>query len=209
MTHTLHRAGKPESLKDDFVVFAMSAKLVNAEGSGEKMKRFIEIVERHQPINFGDMKTGNFCNTTREEIYKNVQDTSIVHFVFADREVVAKIIKDLKQASLGISVVISGLIDETDRICEQVGLQMHTVEYSGGIFGQIEHLPEQPILEVMTMCGHGMVAKGLVREMVKQVKARKMTAAEAAMELTKPCQCGVFNPKRAEKLIEDMIGIGS
>ena len=59
------------------------------------------------------------------------------------------------------------------------------------------------------MCGHGMVAKGLVREMVKQVKARKMTAAEAVMELTKPCQCGVFNPKRAEKLIEDMIGIGS
>ena len=208
MTHTLHRAGKPGSLKDDFVVFAMSAKTINAEGSGEKMKRFIEIVERHQPINFGDMKTGNIHNTSREEIYKNVQNTSIVHFVFADREVVAKIIKDLKQASLGISVVISGLIDETDRICEQVGLQMHTVEYSGGIFGQIKHLPEQPVLEVMTMCGHGMVAKRLVREMVKQVKTGKITAAEAAMELTKPCQCGVFNPKRAEKLIEDMIGIG-
>jgi len=207
MTHTLHRAGQPESLKDDFVVFAMSAKMVNAEGSGEKMKRFIEIVERYRPINFGDMKTGNIYNITREEIYKDVQDTSIVHFVFADRKVVAKIIKDLEQARLGISVVISGLIDETDRICEQVGLQMHTVEYSGGIFGQIKHLPEQPILDIMTMCGHGMVAKRLVREMVKQVEAKKMTVAEAAMELAKPCQCGVFNTKRAEKLIEDMIGI--
>jgi hypothetical protein len=190
-----------EDLGKDFVVFTMSAKTVNAKGSAQKMQRFFEILEKYKPLNYGDMKTGNRFNRGRETIYNNIRDNSIVHFVFTDKEVVGKILRDLKDEELGTSVVVSGLIETTDRLCQQSGLKMHTVEYSGGIHGRLELLPDGPVLEITTMCGHGMVASNLVKEMIKQVKKGKKTVQEAATELAKPCQCGIFNPKRAEVLL--------
>jgi hypothetical protein len=93
-----------------------------------------------------------------------------------------------------------------DELWRRVGLgHMHTVEFSGGIYGKVSLLPEKPVLEVTTMCGHGMVASNLVREMADQVKKGKKSLKEAGIELAKPCQCGVFNPKRAEKLLKKML----
>lgn len=204
MTHTLHRQGNLESLGEDFVVFTMSAKTVNARGSAEKMKKFFEILEKYAPLNFGDMKTGNCFNTDRDTIYNNIRDNSIVHFVFTDQRVVGKVLKELKEAELGTSVIVSGVVDITDQLCREAGLNMHTVEFSGGIHGKLELLPEGPILEITTMCGHGMVAANLVREMLQQIKKGKKSLAEAAKELAKPCQCGIFNPQRAEKLLEKL-----
>lgn len=158
MTHTLHRQGRSEDLGKDFVVFTMSAKTVNAKGSAEKMQRFFEILEKYGPLNYGDMKTGNRFNTERKTIYDNIRDNSIVHFVFTDEEIVGKILEDLKNAELGTSVIVSGLVETTNQLCKQIGLKMHTVEFSGGIHGKLELLPDRPILEVATMCGHGMVA---------------------------------------------------
>ena len=206
MTHTLHREGDRENLRDDYVVFTMSAKTVNAKGSAAKMKRFFEILEKYDPVNYGDMKTGNTFERDRDTIYDGIQDTSIVHFVFTDQETVEKVLAELKKEDLGTSVVVSGLVDTTDALCKKVGLgHMHTVEFSGGIHGKLSLLPEKPVLEVMTMCGHGMVASNLVREMADQVKKGKKTLEEAGIELAKPCQCGVFNPKRAEKLLKRML----
>jgi len=186
MTHTLHRRGTLESLGEDFVVFTMSAKTVNARGSAEKMKKFFEILEKYNPLNYGDMKTGNRFNTDRDTIYNNIRDNSIVHFVFTDKGVVGKILKELKEAELGTSVIVSGLVDVTDQLCKQAGLSMHTVEFSGGIHGKLELLPEGPILEITTMCGHGMVAANLVKEMAQEVKNGKTYIREAAVELAKP-----------------------
>ena len=206
MTHTLHREGDRENLRDDYVVFTMSAKTVNAKGSAAKMKRFFEILEKYDPVNYGDMKTGNTFERDRDTIYNGIQDTSIVHFVFTDQETVEKVLAELKKEDLGTSVVVSGLVDTTDALCKEVGLgHMHTVEFSGGIHGKLSLLPEKSVLEVMTMCGHGMVASNLVREMADQVKKGKKTLEEAGIELAKPCQCGVFNPKRAEKLLKKML----
>lgn len=205
MTHTLHRQGKLEDLGKDFVVFTMSAKTVNAKGSAEKMQKFFEILEKYRPINYGDMKTGNQFNTERDTIYNNIRDNSIVHFVFTDKGVVGKILEELKSAELGTSIVVSGLVETIDQRCKQVGLKMHTIEFSGGIHGKLELLPDKPILEVTTMCGHGMVASNLVKEMVKQIKKGKKRLQEAAVELAKPCQCGIFNPKRAEALLEKFL----
>lgn len=198
----MHREGDLENLREDFVVFTMSAKTVNAKGSSEKMQNFFEIVEKYNPVNYGDMKTGNMLNSDGNTIYKGIQDISIVHFVFTDKEIVGKVLEELEKANLGTSVVVSGLVEATDRLCKQAGLKMHTVEFSGGIHGKLELLPERPILEITTMCGHGMVASNLVNEMVKQIKKGKKTLQEAAVELAKPCQCGIFNPKRAEILFK-------
>lgn len=205
MTHTLHRRGRLESLEQDFVVFTMSAKTVNAQGSAEKMQKFFEILEKYEPLNYGDMKTGNRYNQERETIYQQIKNNSIVHFVYNNSELVKKILEDLKKADLGTSIVISGLVDKADELCKQVGLKTHTVEFSGGIHGKLELLPEEPILEITTMCGHGMVASNLVREMANQVKKGKKTLQAAAVELARPCQCGIFNPKRAEALLEKFL----
>ena len=205
MTHTLHREGTLKNLRDDFVVFTMSAKTVNAKGSGEKMRKFFEILEKYNGVNYGDMKTGNILNSDRDTIHDGIGDTSIVHFVFTDKAVVGKVLDELEEAHLGTSVIVSGLVEETDRLCKQAGLRMHTVEFSGGVHGKLGLLPEKPVLEITTMCGHGMVASNLVREMVRQIKKGKKSLEEAGLELAKPCQCGVFNPKRAEALLEKFL----
>lgn len=205
MTHTLHRQGELENLREDFIVFTMSAKTVNAKGSAEKMRRFFEILEKYKSVNYGDMKTGTMLKSERNTIYDGIQDTSIVHFVFTDKEIVGKILDDLKRAELGTSIVLSGLVDSIDQLCKKVGLKMHTVEFSGGVHGKLELLPEIPILEITTMCGHGMVANNLVREMAKQIKKGKKTVQEAALELAKPCHCGIFNPKRAQIMLEKLL----
>lgn len=205
MTHTLHREGTLENLREDFVVFTMSAKTVNAKGSGEKMRKFFEILEKYNGVNYGDMKTGNILNSDRDTVHDGIGDTSIVHFVFTDKAVVGKVLDELEGAQLGTSVIVSGLVEETDRLCKQAGLRMHTVEFSGGVHGKLGLLPEKPVLEITTMCGHGMVASNLVREMVRQIKKGKKSLEEAGLELAKPCQCGVFNPKRAEALLENFL----
>lgn len=205
MTHTLHRKLGECDLKRDFIVFSMSAKNINAEGSAEKMKKFFDIMKKYKSVNCGDMKTGNVMNQKDTEIRDGIKDTSIVHFVFDDPDEVNKIIFDLKAAKLGTSVVISGPVDEVDRMCQTAGIQVHTVEYSGGIFGRVNNLPSDKILCITTMCGHGMVAENLVKEMVRQVKSGKKSLDESAVELTKPCQCGVFNTTIAKKIIVDLM----
>ena len=205
MTHTLHREGDRENLRDDYVVFTMSAKTVNAKGSAAKMKRFFEILEKYHPVNYGDMKTGNTFERDRDTIYNGIQDTSIVHFVFTDRKTVEKVLAELKKEDLGTSVVVSGLVDTTDALCKRVGIgHMHTVEFSGGIHGKLSLLPEKPVLEVMTMCGHGMVASNLVKSMAEDVKAGRKTAEDAGKVLAAQCACGIFNPVRAAELVTAM-----
>ncbi|MGQ9676006.1 MAG: hypothetical protein ACUVX1_10115 [Chloroflexota bacterium] len=206
MTHTLHRKGSVDDLREDFVVFSMAAKTVNRQGADEKMRKFFEIVEKYNPVNYGDMKTGNGFDVARDVIYDQIRDTSIVHFVFTDKATVGQVLKDLAKAELGPSVVVSGCIDDIDELCKAAGINpMHTVEYSGGIHGKLDLLHDEPVLEITTMCGHGLVAGNLVKEMVRQVKSGKKTLQEAGVELARPCQCGVFNPKRAEKLLEKLL----
>lgn len=206
MTHTLHRRGSADDLREDFVVFSMAAKTVNRQGADKKMQKFFEIVEKYQPVNYGDMKTGNSIDVPRDVIYNEIRDTSIVHFVFTDKAVVGQVLKELAAAELGPSVVVSGCIDDIAELCREAGINpVHTVEYSGGIHGKLELLHDEPVLEITTMCGHGLVAGNLVKEMVEQVRKKRKTLQEAGIELARPCQCGVFNPKRAERLLEKLL----
>jgi len=51
MTHSLHRRGDLESLKDDFVVLGCPATGVNKKGSAPKTQKFLSICYKHGPIN--------------------------------------------------------------------------------------------------------------------------------------------------------------
>ena len=205
MTHTLHRRGDRESLSRDYIVFTMSAKGLNEEGSAERMTQFLGILLAHHPVNYGDMVTGNCHVKSREEIVGNIQSTSIVHGVFTDERDVVEILKELKEADLGMSVVVTGIHDETEKSCRQSGIAKHTVENSLGIFGQYKKLPADEVLQLTTMCGHGMVPANLVERVLAQIKRGKKTVREAALELTRPCHCGIYNPIRAEQLLRRLV----
>jgi len=205
VTHTLHRRGDRASLSQDYIVFTMSAKGLNEEGSAERMRRFLGILLKHQPVNYGDMVTGNCHVKSREEILQNIQSTSIVHGVFTDAQDVVEILKELKEADLGMSVVVTGVHDETEKSCRKSDLAKHTVENSLGIFGRYKKLPADEILQLTTMCGHGMVPANLVERVIVQVKRGKKTLREGAVELTRPCHCGIYNPIRAEHLLTRLL----
>ena len=205
MTHTLHRYGKLDTLNDDLVFLSMSAKgFANEEGSGEKMKKTLEIARKHNPVNLGDMKTGNVLDMSIDEIMKNVVDTSIVHAVFNNIEDAAAFAKEVKEADLGISLVISAPFDRAWKVADKAGCTGHTIEYSGGIWGKIEKLPAPEVLEFTTMCGHGMISRYLVEDVIKRVKAGTMSPREGSLEIGKQCCCGVYNPDRSEKLLKDL-----
>lgn len=202
MTHTLHRLGNTDNLREDYVVFAMSAKGINEKGSYVAMRRFLELAFELDPVNAGDMKTGNILTHSRQEILDSVQDVSIVHAVFTEEDKVAKLLERLREVDLGISVVVSGLFDRVRGCARQAGLRQHTVECSAGVWGRTERLPDAQVMEITTMCGHGMVAAGLVEQLARAVRRGRINAEEAGLELARPCVCGVFNPVRAARLLK-------
>ena len=205
MTHTLYREGTRENLSDDYVVLAMSAKGVNEKGSAEQMRKFVEMGLLHHPVNYGDMRSGNSLSTPLRAIMDNIKDTSIVHMVYTTKEQVITFLKELKQADLGLSVVVSGIFEEVKECCQEAGVCQHTVEGTLGIRGNTDKLPDKKVRELTTMCGHHMVASGLVEHMMREVKRGKITTQEAARKLTKQCCCGVFNTVRAAELLEEAV----
>ncbi len=205
MTHTLHRRGTRQELCQDFVLLSMSAKTVNAKGSGPKMRRIFEALAKHPHVNFGDCKTGSKFNNDYETIRDKFQDTSVFTCCFTGAEALEGFLAEVKSLDLGIPVVVSGLVDEVQAICQRVGLKIHTVEYSGGIHGNTALLPAEPVLEITTMCGHAQTSPELVEEMVRQVKMGKKTLVEAAEQLAQPCICGIFNPERAARILERLV----
>lgn len=203
MSHTLHRYGISEAdLKDDFVVFAIAAQTVNAKGISPQFKRFQEVVMKYAPVNYGDMRTGNTFNVGMETVGSSYHDNSIVHAVFTDEETVAKVLKDLYDADLDLSIVVSGLTEHTADCCHKAGIAPHTVEHSMGIWGKTELLPSEDILRVSTMCGHGMLSFNLIKDLSAKVAKGIMTPKQASEKLAGLCHCGVFNPSRAARIIE-------
>ena len=201
MTHSLHRQGLSEELHRDFVVLSMAAQGFNNVGSADKLKEIFKIIVKYEPINYGEVFSGPIFRSSDQEMLKNTKDNSYIHFVFDDRSKISSFLKELKEADIGLSVVVSGVVEEVRKACEEAGLRMHTVNFSGGIMGNTARLPEAPILEVTTMCGHGLISANLVRQMVKDLKRGRGSLEEFAIDLAKQCQCGIFNNKRAEKIL--------
>ncbi|MBZ2174126.1 hypothetical protein K8M07_02580 [Schnuerera sp. xch1] len=204
MTHTLHRRGTYENLKNDYVIFAIAAQTVNAKGTAPLFQDFYNIVNKYDPVNIGDMVTGNMYSLSKSVIENGTKDNSIFHAVFTDVETVVKVLKDLKEANLGLSIVVSGILKHVDKCCSEAGIQRHTVENSLGILGNTKKLPTEKVLQINTMCGHGMIAFNLIEYMAEMIKMGKKTAKEAAEELASQCHCGIVNPVRVAAILEEM-----
>lgn len=208
MSHTLHRYGpEKKDLEGDYIVFAIAAQTVNAKGISPEFKVFEEITKKYNPVNYGDMKTGNIFNVGDEAITEGYRDNTIVHAVYTDLDSVAAVLDELSKAQLNVSIVVSGLLEETAECCHKAGIAPHTVEYSLGIWGQTERLPDEDVLRISTMCGHGMLSFNLIKSLAEKVKKGSITPKAAAEKLAGLCHCGVFNPARAELIFKKMAGM--
>ena len=206
MTHSLHRRGSYEELKDDFVVLGCPATGVNKAGSAPKTQKFLSICYKVGPINLGDMKKGNIYNTTMEDILKRVTDGTIVECTFDNRDKIVTLLKELKKDRPGISVTISGVTDVVEQCMQEAGLgHIHSLEYSLGTWGKTEKLPDYEILKTVTMCGHAMIASDLVRKMVRDVKRGRRTIRDCVIEMAECCSCGNYNLTRGEGLFKEMM----
>jgi hypothetical protein len=207
MTHTLHRTGSPESLSRDYVLLFMPSKDINHVGSGPKLRRMLEICLENGAIRIGDCRLGNeYYQGGVDKLLAHVEDRAVVHGVFNDPDKVVAALNQLKAEDLGLSVVVSGLFEKVRECCGKAGLTPHTVNNTLGRWGQTDRLPSQAVLEVNTMCGHGMVTVKLIEDTAAKVKSGEMTAEQGAERLFKPCMCGIFNADRAAKLLNAMAG---
>jgi len=180
----------------------MAAQKFNDSGSSEKIKKVIEILAKYGPVNLGGEGGGIYTGKTKEDLLNYTTDKTYAEGVYTSKETLGKVLKDLKEASLGMSVVVSGLIDQVFPLARSLGIKPHTVNMSLGVFGPKRLLPEKDILEVTTMCGHDMVTHGCVEKAARDILKGKKTAFEAAQDLARSCSCGTFNVERASELLE-------
>ncbi len=207
MTNTRHRQGTVEELKGDYVIFTTTARGITKEGSGPKIREFLRICQKYNPINTGSSKKGNLLQDGMEidELIAGLGDGATSAAVFTDLDSLKKVIGELIEADLGISINVSGLLDGVQECCRAGGTERHSVEQSLGFWGANDQLPERDVLALNSLCGHGLVSFNFIHQRIDYVKMRRLTPAEAARTMGKACECGVFNTARAEKLLDKML----
>jgi len=205
MSHSLHRLGTEDNLKNDFTLYARTSRWVNRDGCGPKLRKILEVLLSEKPVNFGSSHAGkSFKAGLDPKEYAATLDRAYgVACCYSSQEALKRVLKRLKELDVGISIVVSGLIDEIVDSAKELGLKPHTAFLSLGIHGRKALLPEDHILEVTTMCGHGMVSSKLTRAVLEKVKSGEMTPEEGADHLAQPCPCGIFNTDRFEELAKN------
>ena len=208
MTHTLHRRGSEADLARDFVILAMAARGVNRDGAAPKLASALEIFAAHNPVNCGNV-AGNSLRASLHEMMALTRDNTVSHAVFGSVEDLTACLEDLRREDLGISIVVSGLFEQTSRACCAAGLRPHTVNVSLGTFGKTELLPPEPVLEIATMCGHNMISFSLIKKLVRDIEDGFTTPEAAARRIAASCLCGVFNWRRAAEVFARLAGVAS
>ena len=228
MTNTLHRYSEhysverppnPEPVRDDFIVFAMATRGINDDDLVEKYRAFLRLALKHNPVNIGDATKGGILRPRQdlnpkahwkrnqqpdpEEVIAGIEGHTTVAAVFDNYENMKAFVDDVRSANLGVSVNISAPIGEAERCCCETGIARHSVEYSLGFCGRVDKLPDATVLELATMCGHGMLSANFTKKMIDWVKENRRTPEEAARYMARFCICGVFNIARAERILSE------
>ncbi len=219
MTNTLHRFGPASSFRDDYVVFAICSRGKNDKDALPKLRQFLSMAIPFKPVNLGDARHGGclrpsnemspFNHWTRdmtpdlEEVVRGLDAPTTVAAVFDNRAAAVDFLKKVKEADLGMSINISTSVENAEACCHEVGIPRHSVGYSLGFEGKTEKLPNTQTMLLSTMCGHGMVSHSLAKKMIDWVKEGRRTPEQAVTYMARFCSCGVFNPSRAKRVLED------
>ncbi len=220
MTNTLHRSGKAETFRDDYIIFAMPSKGKNDDGAIEKLRSFLEICVAHHPSNIGASGQSGYrpsrnLNPTVhwkrdiepdfDSVVAGVKKIGTAAAVFDSREKAVGCLRDVIDRDLGLSINISTSVEGARQAGLECGIGRHSVEYSLGFSDPNDRLPQSQILELATMCGHGMVSFQLAQKMLDMVREGRRTPLQAVATLTRFCPCGVYNPSRAVRLVEEAL----
>jgi hypothetical protein len=138
-----------------------------------------------------------------EKLYKRMVDGAIAGALFDSKPSLVNALRKIKEEDTGMSIVVTGDIEEIKEVCDTIDVFPHTVALSLGIRGRTERLPSEGTLQLMTMCGHGMVAERMVERARGEIREGKTTVENAVLQMTKCCVCGCFNPTRAKKLLRE------
>jgi len=219
VTNTLHRYGDSESFRDDFIIFAIPSRGKNDQGAVPKLKQFLEMALPFHPVNLGDAIHGGAlrpsCHLNPSShwhrdmtpdfraVIDGVDAPTTVAAVFDDRVNAEEFLKTVKAADLGMCVNVSTSIDGAEQCCWAAGQPRHSVGYSLGFEGKTEKLPNTQVLSLTTMCGHGMISSSLAKKMIDWVKEGRRSPEEAVTYMARFCSCGVYNPSRAKRILED------
>ncbi len=203
MTHALHRTGSTSSLKGDFVLLAVPAK-TNRDTAGPALARVAEIVLAASPANLGSSALGmNMAlGLDTEEFVDRIAASDGLQCAFSSKEQLRAVLLNLKEADLGVSITVSGLLEDIWEIAGNLDLTPHTADLSFGLLFDPDGVCEDEVLEIVTMCGHDRVSTALVRREARAVACGDKSAREAALALGKPCTCGIFNLNRAARILE-------
>lgn len=218
MTNTLHRYGSAKSFDDDYIIFAIPCKGKNDQGAVEKLKTFLEICAKHDPVSVGNSelcsyrpsaKLGPSVHWNRDlrpdhrGVVDAVHSMRTVAAVFDARERAESCLREVIAAELGLSVNVSASVEGAKAVAAACGIKRHSVEYSLGFTDPHDLLPNGQVLQLSTMCGHGMVSSALAAKMLDLVREGRRSPDEAAAALARFCPCGAFNPSRAKRLLAE------
>jgi hypothetical protein len=207
VTHSLHREGTIDSLERDFAIFIYPARGFNYKGSGPKVRHLMELLYLSEPANMivTTLRKNLYSGVNPDEVLQSIKDGARIYSVFNTRDKLKKALVRLKEADEGISVVVSGLIDRVREITGEIGLNPHTINLSLGVHGRTDRLPPPDIRQFTTMCGHGMVSPGLVRDVIRRIKIGKLHTWEGSLILAGPCTCGIYNPYRSQEMLNELV----
>jgi hypothetical protein len=230
MSHTSQRRGlTPDRPGREMVVLAMvPARFKGVPGVGAAMAEAAMLMLEHGPDNwvsrnFTELEIPGIgaaraaLQALKQEsptlaaktLMRTVgQGSSVVAAVYTDLEPVVGLLQDLqgtwlddlRKKGVPISIVLSGLFGDIHSCCGRTGLKEHTYLHSLGFRGTTERLPSDTELELLTMCGHGLVSINRMRALVRDVGKGLITPEEAAHDIAKPCVCGIVNMERAAKV---------
>jgi hypothetical protein len=221
MTNTLHRFGRPESLRDDYIVFVMATKGINDEGALGKARAFLNAASKYSPVNMGNALTGpmyrpeknlNFLKlyftgrkerVDSEQVLRDLEEPGVAAVVFDNKEAMTAFLRDIKELDLGLSVNVSALAVDVKEACRKHDMTIHSIEYSLGFHGDLYRLPDRDVLALTTMCGHGMISANFAKKMIDRVKEARLTPEKAAGYMAKFCVCGAFNTTRAIRILNE------
>jgi hypothetical protein len=220
MTNTLHRFGKPEDIQDDYVVFCMTTPGVNDKGAVTKAQAFLKATERYNPVNFAGEHShgcayrpekhlnlftlyvrGRKEKITIEQMMEEMTPPGRALAVFDNKEALEGFLKDLKEMNLGLSVNVSSLVDIVREMTPRTGVTPHSMNYALGFRGNLFRLPDEHVLALTTMCGHGLISSNFAKKMIDRVREGRLEPEKAAGYMAKFCVCGAFNTSRAVHIL--------
>jgi len=219
VTNTLHRHTTKERLKKDYIVFAIPSRGYNDAGSVPKLQDFLRRAVHYGPVNLGDAAHGALLRPSKgltplahwvrseplrhREVIAGVDTPTTAAAVFDNEAAAVDFMRALRQADLGLSINLSAPVEEAHRCCRKAGIVRHSVEYSLRAMGKTDLLPEGRVLELATMCGHGMISFDFTRKMLDWVREGRRNPKQASEYLARFCTCGIFNPARAVEILEE------